>query len=80
MSDKETSTSTSKPERKIIPRESPPVFPMALRVGISGDMCFLDLMDMPEKDVNKIFYTVALTKKHAQNLVVGLNRFIESGE
>ncbi|WP_142909878.1 hypothetical protein [Klebsiella variicola] len=56
-------------ERKVTPRKNEPVFPMALRVGIAED-----------KESGRVFYSIALTKKHAKNLIDGLNKFVESGD
>ncbi|WP_212744014.1 hypothetical protein, partial [Klebsiella pneumoniae] len=67
-------------ERKVTPRKNEPVFPMALRVGIAEDICFLELVDFPEKESGRVFYSIALTKKHAKNLIDGLNKFVESGD
>jgi hypothetical protein len=53
---------------------------MALRVGIAEDICFLELVDFPEKESGRVFYSIALTKKHAKNLIDGLNKFVESGD
>lgn len=61
-----------------VPRENPPVFPMGFRFGILADsVCVVDLIDTNFNDVSRAFYSFALTKEHAKELVISLNKFIE---
>ncbi|WP_051916938.1 MULTISPECIES: hypothetical protein [unclassified Serratia (in: enterobacteria)] len=66
-----------KTKKNIVSRVNPPIFPLSIRMGISDDICIVDFMDSPEKDVVNVFYSIALTKNHAERLISGLTKFIE---
>ncbi|WP_163002542.1 hypothetical protein [Pseudomonas viridiflava] len=64
-------------EEKKLPRSSPPVMPMGFRTGNTDDVMFIDLLDIPSREEARIFYTIALTKGSAKNLLKSLKAFIE---
>lgn len=61
----------------IIGRELPPVFPLAIRIGTTDDICIMDFLDVPAKNTRRVFYSVAITKDHAKRIISGLQKFIE---
>lgn len=69
-----------KSPKKLIHRENAPIFPMGFRCGISNDICVIDFIDTPDENVIKVSYSVALSKKHAQNLIDNLNQFLNQDE
>lgn len=60
----------------LIPRENAPTFPMGFRFGVSNGICVIDFLDLPDDNVRKVSYSIAITKSHAQDLVNNLNKFI----
>lgn len=61
-----------------IHRENPPFFSMGFRVGIINDnMCIIDFLDNPDKNVLKAFSAIMLTKNGAKDLIKQLNQFID---
>lgn len=61
-----------------VTRDNPPVFPMGFRVGMSDDICIIDFMDLPDDGVRKISYSIAITRRHAEDLIEHLSEFIKS--
>ncbi|MEA2029854.1 MAG: hypothetical protein U9N49_12900 [Campylobacterota bacterium] len=67
----------SEKKEKFIHRENPPSLSMGFRVGIMNhDICIIDFLDNPDKDVLKAFSAIMLTKDGAKDLVEKLNHFI----
>ncbi len=60
----------------LIPRETPPIFPMGFRFGIGDDICIVDFMDTPDESTIKASHSIALTKKHAKQIIEGLSNFV----
>lgn len=52
---------------------------MGFRVGIMGDkdVCIIDFLDNPDKNIWKAFSSVTLTKDNAKDLIKELNIFID---
>lgn len=72
-------TNTNVNENNEAPRNNPPVMPLGMRFGIASDICFMDLLDHHNDGSGKYcFYSIALTKGHAQQIVKNLTKFIES--
>ena len=61
---------------ELIYRINPPSFPMGFRLGVSKEICIIDFLDMPDENVRKVSYSIALTKETAQDLIDGLKRFV----
>ncbi len=78
MSKAKAVAKNEKGDSTTIYRINPPIVPMGFKFGIMGDeMCIIDFLD--EKDENniiKVSRSVAFTKKHARDVVEGLNKFI----
>ncbi|WP_147468560.1 hypothetical protein [Pseudomonas syringae] len=62
-------------EDKKLARPTPPVMPMGFRTGSTDDIMFIDFLDIPSREEAKIFYTIALTKESATNLLNSLRAF-----
>lgn len=61
-----------------IHRENPPSLSMGFRVGIMNkDICIVDFLDNPDKDIFKVFSAIMLTKDGAKDLISKLNKFID---
>ncbi|EEM1642672.1 hypothetical protein GJN70_22700 [Salmonella enterica subsp. enterica serovar Bareilly] len=69
----------NKVEHKEPARLQPPVFPLGMRFGFARDMCILDFLDQQNNGGGRYcFYSVAITKQHAIEMVNNLTKFIES--
>lgn len=62
---------------KKLPRPTPPVMPMGFRTGNTEDIMIIDFLDIPSREEARIFYTIALTKDSAQNLLSSLEAFVK---
>lgn len=67
---------SEKKGEKFICRENPPIFPMGFRFGIGKDVCTIDFLDIPDDNVRKVSYSIAITKDHAKDLIESLETFI----
>ena len=69
----------NKVEHKEPARLQPPAFPLGMRFGFARDMCILDFLDQQNNGGGRYcFYSVAITKQHAIEMVNNLTNFIES--
>ena len=67
----------SETKETFIHRENPPSLSMGFRVGIMNkDVCIVDFLDNPDKDVLKAFSAIMLTKDGAKDLIKQLNQFV----
>ena len=75
----EKMTKTKKPVFITADRKDPPIYSMGFRFGYTNDgICTIDFLDMPNDKIQKVSFSVAITKKQAENLIAGLNSFIET--
>ena len=65
-------------QETFIHRENPPSLAMGFRVGIDEDICIIDFIDNPDKDVLKAFSAIILTKNGAKDLIKQLSHFIDT--
>ena len=65
-----------KEKEEFVPRDKAPIFPMGLRIGISDDICIIEFLDRPSDNLTKVSFSVAISKKHAENMVKSLNKFL----
>ncbi|WP_233986821.1 hypothetical protein [Pectobacterium versatile] len=62
-------------------RMQPPAFPLGMRFGFAKDVCILDFLDQRSNVGDTYcFYSIALTKTHATEVITNLQRFIDSQE
>ncbi len=60
-------------------RMQPPVFPLGMRFGFAKNMCILDFLDQQNDGCGRYcFYSVAITKEYAEEMIKNLSKFIES--
>ena len=60
----------------LIYRENPPTFPLGFRFAIAKEVCIIDFIDIPDNDVRKVSYSIAITKNLAKDLIDNLDTFI----
>jgi hypothetical protein len=65
---------------KLTHRDNPPVLPSGFRFGISESICVVDFIDAPDDNVAKVFYSIAITKNQAQELIEIFSQFVSSPE
>ncbi|HCG7382890.1 TPA: hypothetical protein NJ378_003695 [Vibrio parahaemolyticus] len=58
-------------------RDFPPIFTSGFRIGLGEDVAVVDFIDAPSEDYRKVAFSVALTKKQAQRLIIQLQEFVE---
>lgn len=59
-------------------RKNPPVLPLGIRFGIASEICVMDFLDQHSDGTGKYcFYSIALTKNHAQQIINNLSKFLE---
>lgn len=69
-----TGNSQKEPVRKL-----PPTFPLGMRFGFARDVCILDFLDKGNNNGEVYcFYSVAVTKKHAVEMIDNLQKFLDS--
>lgn len=74
IQNKFTGNTTKEPVRKL-----PPTFPLGMRFGFARDVCILDFLDKEHNHGDAYcFYSVAITKTHAVEMVANLQKFIDS--
>jgi len=68
-----------KAENKAPIRKQPAVFPLGMRFGYAKDMCIIDFLDQQNNSgEGYCFYSIAVTKTHALEMINNLTRFVES--